>query len=249
MITIKKLKTLKRSTRIRKYVSLLQDFESQIIKKMEINTIYLNSLLKTIEEDNINTRINELLKLKIELRSINNIRHAIMAELGIEPSEWDFTTPQDKDSYNKISSGINLYLEDIRSPFNLGSIFRTAECFGVEKIILSNDSTKPDHHRAVRTAMGSIEYVNWEVGNIDNNNIPVFALELGGIPIDNFIFPKKGIAIIGSEEFGVSPNALKIADKSLGRVTIPLYGNKSSLNVSNATAILLQRWSESTLKV
>ena len=59
---------------------------------------------------------------------------------------------------------------------------------------------------------------------------------------------KNAIAIIGSEELGVSPEALKAADDSLGRVSIPLLGNKSSLNVANATSILLQRWSEHLLK-
>jgi len=50
--------------------------------------------------------------------------------------------------------------------------------------------------------------------------------------------------IIGSEELGVSPRALAVADASLGRVSIPCYGSKASLNVSVAFGIAVQAWGE-----
>ena len=65
-------------------------------------------------------------------------------------------------------------------------------------------------------------------------------METGGTPITEFSFPKEGIVIIGSEELGVSPEALKRAD--YGRVSIPMTGLKASLNVGVAFGILMQAW-------
>ena len=74
-------------------------------------------------------------------------------------------------------------------------------------------------------------------------DFPVFALETGGTDIRKFDFPKKGIVIIGSEELGVSPEALALAKS--GTVTIPMTGIKASLNVGVAFGILMERWTSS----
>lgn len=248
MITVRKLRTLKDCTRYRKYILILQELENSLKDNKTIIPQYYNEIFKEIDsESDLPQRVKKLIPGGLELRNVNSIRHAIMSYLNIEPSEWDFVAPVDilKKS-NK--NGISLYLDDIRSPFNLGSLFRTSVCFGVNKINMSKETTSPNHKRAIRTAMGCIELIDWEINNIEDIKGPVFALELGGTPIDQFDFPLEGTVIIGSEELGVSPQALKIADSSLGRVSIPLSGGKSSLNVANATSILLQRWHEKLLK-
>ena len=74
-------------------------------------------------------------------------------------------------------------------------------------------------------------------------DLPVFALETGGTPINDFIFPQKGIVIIGSEELGISPEALSQAN--YGTVTIPMNGIKASLNVGVAFGILMHAWTQS----
>ena len=74
-------------------------------------------------------------------------------------------------------------------------------------------------------------------------DLPVFALETGGTPIKDFIFPQKGIVIIGSEELGISPEALAQADH--GTVTVPMTGIKASLNVGVAFGILMHAWTQS----
>lgn len=249
MITIRKLKTLKESTRFRKYIVILQDLEIELKLSSVLNTIYYNTVLYEIKnEKNLSDKIKKLSEGNLTIRNINNLKHSIMHHLSIEPSEWDFIAPLDKTRDSVKIQGLNLYLEDIRSPFNLGSLFRSGECFGISQIYLSTNCTSPLHPRAKRTSMGCIDLVNWKIADIKELKLPIFALELGGTSIDEFNFPREGIAIIGSEELGVSPEALKLADNSLGRVTIPLYGSKSSLNVASATAILLQRWSEEILK-
>jgi TrmH family RNA methyltransferase len=91
--------------------------------------------------------------------------------------------------------------------------------------------------------MGCIDALPWERAEIAGLAGPFFALETGGTPLGEFPFPARGIMIAGSEELGVSPEALAAADASLGRVSIPSFGAKGSLNVSTAFGIAMQAWS------
>ena len=138
--------------------------------------------------------------------------------------------------------GVYVYAEDIRAPFNLGSIFRTAEAFGAEKVLLSEGCVSPEQPRAQRSAMGCTQFLPWNYCSLAAlpANLPVFALETGGIPITSFTFPKQGIVLLGSEELGLSAEALKSV--SAGIVSIPMKGIKASLNVAVAFGILMQYW-------
>jgi len=140
---------------------------------------------------------------------------------------------------------VYVYAEDIRAPFNLGSIFRTAEAFGVEKLLLSEGCVSPEQPRAQRSAMGCTRYLPWEYCTLEAlpSGLPVFALETGGTPITSFSFPKQGIVLLGSEELGLSAEALKTA--SAGIVSIPMKGIKASLNVAVAFGIIMQYWTAS----
>jgi rRNA methylases len=195
--------------------------------------------------------------LPIFLRALNNVKHILLTETGKDQADWDFTGSDGRLDPQKrqIFKGMWVYMEDIRSPFNVGAMFRTAESFGVEKIILSPLCADPRHKRSERTAMGCVDIIPWErqelfptPKNAPPNNstetLPIFALETGGTPLSEFRFPRHGIMIIGSEELGVSPRALAAADASLGRVSIPCYGSKASLNVSVAFGIAIQAWGE-----
>ena len=178
-------------------------------------------------------------------RALNSVKHILFTETGREQADWDFTGSDGQLDPQKrqIAEGMQVYLEDIRSPFNVGAIFRTAESFGIEKIILSPFCADPHHRRSERTAMGCIDIIPWERNDISSlEPIPVFALETGGISLAEFSFPRRGLLIVGSEELGVSPQVLAAADASLGRVSIPCYGTKASLNVSVAFGIAVQAW-------
>lgn len=155
------------------------------------------------------------------------------------------TSNESKIETRKFYPGVCAYAEDIRSPFNLGSIFRTAEGLGAEKLYLSPFCCDETHPRAVRSGMGCIETLPYEKKSLDElpTDKPIFVLETGGTPIDEFKFPKEGICIIGSEELGASPEAIKKA--TYGCVTIPMIGLKASLNVGVAFGILMQKWVES----
>ena len=191
-----------------------------------------------------------------ELRLCNICRNQLLKIIGTFPAEWDLVIAPHANAVDENGTvrqrqfypGVAVYAEDIRSPFNLGSIFRTAEGMGAEKVIISPLCVDPEQPRAVRSGMGCIETMGYERMAIEElpGSVPVFALETGGTPIDEFEFPEKGICIIGSEELGVSPQALKRA--TYGRVTIPMIGLKASLNVGVAFGILMQKWCESLEK-
>jgi len=192
-----------------------------------------------------------------ELRLCNTARNHLLKIIGTFPAEWDLVIAPHSPSTDEkgivkkrnFFSGIKIYAEDIRSPFNLGSIFRTAEGMGAEKIYISPFCVSPEQPRAVRSAMGCIEAMDWERIPLEqlSEDEPIFSLETGGIPIEEFDFPEKGICIIGSEELGISPEALKKA--TYGRVSIPMVGLKASLNVGVAFGILMQKWTEAIKKI
>ncbi len=190
-----------------------------------------------------------------ERRACNLARNALLGILGTFPAEWDLVVAPHAvaaDSADagegglvrerKFFPGVSVYAEDIRSPFNIGSIFRTAEAMGCEKVYVSPLCIDPAHPRAIRSGMGCIETMGWKRCSLDElpRDNPVFVLETGGMPINEFKFPEKGIVIIGSEELGVSPEALRRADG--GCVSIPMTGLKASLNVGVAFGILMQAW-------
>ena len=198
--------------------------------------------------------INQLLNAEPfdELRLCNCARNHLLAIIGTFPAEWDLViaphaNPYDENGVIKereFFPGMCVYAEDIRSPFNIGSIFRTAEGMGAEKVFISPFCVDPNQSRAIRSGMGCIETMGWEQIPVEElpDDIPIFALETGGTDIEEFVFPEKGICIIGSEELGVSPQALNKA--TYGRVSIPMKGLKASLNVGVAFGILMQKWVE-----
>lgn len=191
-----------------------------------------------------------------ELRLCNCARNHLLAIIGTFPAEWDLViaphkNPMDENGVVKARNffpGVCVYAEDIRSPFNIGSIFRTAEGMGAEKVYISPFCVDPEQPRALRSAMGCIETMGYERLSLEAlpGGVPVFALETGGTPVDEFTFPERGICIIGSEELGVSPQALARAE--YGRVSIPMVGLKASLNVGVAFGILMEKWCESLVR-
>lgn len=187
-----------------------------------------------------------------ERLACNLARNELLSIIGTFPAEWDLIiAPHPNLSQDGTVAkrdffpGLAVYAEDIRSPFNLGSIFRTAEGMGAEKIYLSPGCCNPEHPRSLRSGMGCVQTMGWQRASLDElpKDQNIFVLETGGTPIDQFEFPKSGICIIGSEELGASPQAL--AKATYGRVTIPMKGLKASLNVGVAFGILMQKWVES----
>lgn len=260
MITIRKLMTLKRMTRLRKIAVLLGNCDIALRAAREVDLEYLAaicSLLLADEElpDRLKRRLRGLspgYAPEDLLRLCNGVRHDLLVYLGAEPADWDFLLPDEDrlDPRRRTVYPFTLYVEDVRSPFNVGSIMRCADAFGVSRILLSESTPPPTHPRAKRASMGCWEVVPWEVAGPERLELEenVFAMETGGTPLEEFDFPRHGTLVVGSEELGVSPELLAIAEKRRGRVSIPLLGVKASLNVAQALSIVLYRWSLSMVR-
>ena len=266
MIPIAKLERLPRHQRLRKILKLFDEVErhpgiiaanfSQI--KECITQLTRDDLFSLVQSKEIvqcaaiYSRICDAMAqgsrsaavLEACIRVINSLRHILLNVIGQQVADWDLIDhdglldPHSRRSFPRTA----VYLEDIRSPFNVGAIFRTAESFGIERIFLSPFCADPSHPRSLRTAMGCIDMVPHAQAEISGLPSPVFAMETGGTPLGQFSFPRTGTLIVGSEELGVSPESLALADKDGGRVSIPCYGAKGSLNVSVAFGIVMQAW-------
>ena len=237
MITLRKIKNLERRTQLRRLGGVFHLVsKGEECPSLDSYFAYFLSLLpedrkREAEHAYSKGRLDDLYYLAIDL-------------LGEAVADWDLKYSLNVEGRKETKFPISLYLDGIRSPYNVGSIFRSAECFGVERIYLRPGAADPFHERAVRTSMGTIDDVSHlyaELDEVEEGN--VFALELGGEDISSFKFPKSGICIVGSEEDGVSKEGREMAERSLGIVSIPLYGKKGSLNVSQSVSILLYMWS------
>jgi TrmH family RNA methyltransferase len=260
VIGLRKLAALPPATRRRKTVLLLQAVELQLEAGKAPEAGYLRGLAELLLESEggepgtvgrASRRLLETLSAtsaeSAELRrALNGLRHALLARLGAEPAEWDFLEPGGGPGTlsreARVVFPIAVYLEQVRSPFNVGAIFRAAEAFGVSRLLLCPDTASPGHPRAQKTARGAIAVLPWQVANLEElrDEPGVFALELGGTPLPEFHFPEQGIMLVGSEELGLSPSALAIAQA--GRVSVPMAGAKRSLNVAVAFGIVMQAW-------
>ena len=145
-----------------------------------------------------------------------------------------------------IQSGLILALDSIRDPGNLGTILRLCDWFGINQIICSNETVDIYNPKVVQATMGSIARVN--VNYLDLNtfiaqsNIPIFGTFMDGDNIYKSVLPQEGIVIMGNEANGISPELEKLVKY---RLSIPRFGTlqkTESLNVANATAIILSEF-------
>ena len=140
---------------------------------------------------------------------------------------------------------VYLILHNIRSLYNVGAIFRTADAAGVEKIFLTGYTPLP----SAKTALGAEKYVPCEkisnpaglINKLKKEKVQIVALEQSPNAIDYRKFkPRSAFALIlGNEVRGLSPALLKKCDKI---IHIPMRGKKESLYVSVAVGIALFRF-------
>jgi tRNA G18 (ribose-2'-O)-methylase SpoU len=130
-----------------------------------------------------------------------------------------------------------IYLDNVRSAYNVGSILRTVEALRIGTVYFSEKTPFIDNEKVQRTAMGAAEIVPVQRGTLLSAlPRPLIALETSdeGYTLEDFTFPDRFTLILGNEEYGVSDESLMLADEL---VQIPLCGMKNSLNVACAFAI------------
>lgn len=160
----------------------------------------------------------------------------------------------DKTSTQQTTLPLICVLDNIRSAFNVGSIFRTAECLGLESVYLCGYTPLPDQWKLSKTAMGTQDYQDWKpflktaeaLNTLKNKGYKLVALETSEVATDLYAdFEQTPTAfILGNERFGLDPELLKLVDEI--RV-IPVRGRKNSLNVGVTAAIASAEWSRQYL--
>lgn len=145
---------------------------------------------------------------------------------------------------------IILILHNIRSRENVGSLFRSADAFGVSKIILVGYSPQPvingiADSRVSKTALGAEAWIPWEVSDslkdttdaLKQDGYTILALEIPGDTAYQQLPPASKVAIIlGNEVDGLSETEQALADIT---TYIPMHGQKESLNVAVAAGVIL----------
>ncbi|MBI2454324.1 MAG: RNA methyltransferase [Parcubacteria group bacterium] len=143
---------------------------------------------------------------------------------------------------------IYLILHNIRSAYNVGSIFRTADAAGVGRIYLGGYTPTPDTKKVIKTSLGAERSVKWEkcfntwklIEKLKSDGMNVVALEQSKTSRDYLkLKPKFPLAIVvGNEVRGLSSHILKRCDSVWH---IPMRGQKESLNVAVASGIFLYK--------
>ncbi len=139
-------------------------------------------------------------------------------------------------------------LENIRSAYNVGSVFRTADAFLLEAIYLTGYTCTPPHKEIKKTALGAEEAVDWKhfatateaIELLKNDGYTIFAIEqianstmLNQI---NFSQNQKVAVVFGNEVTGVEVSTIA---QCHGCIEIPQFGTKHSLNIATAAGVVL----------
>lgn len=136
-------------------------------------------------------------------------------------------------------------LDNIRSMYNVGSIFRTSDGIMIQKLILTGYTPTPEKKEVLKTALGSTQSVEWEyiknpleaIERLKNEKIKIVALELTDKSINYTKVSKDQFPmclIIGNEITGIQNSILEQCDFS---IDLPMFGIKHSLNVAVAYGI------------
>ncbi|MFN8259972.1 MAG: RNA methyltransferase [Chitinophagales bacterium] len=133
-------------------------------------------------------------------------------------------------------------LDDIQDPGNMGTIIRTCDWFGIQKIICSDgcvDAYNPKVVQASMASIGSIQILEADLATtIATNTLPVYGAVLNGKNYHEQDFTKKGFILIGNEGHGINK---KLQEKITYPITIPKKGKAESLNAAIATALILDK--------
>lgn len=161
---------------------------------------------------------------------------------------WELNRASEEDFKQQTKFPLIVVLDDIRSLNNIGSFFRTADAFNVEKIYLCGITAHPPHREIAKTALGATETVKWEarisiaelIEELKRESVKICTIEqtekttlLQNI---HTLDGDKFALIFGNEVDGVSQQAVDASDYV---IEIPQFGTKHSLNVSVCAGVVL----------
>ncbi len=166
-----------------------------------------------------------------------------------------FDSPMSLEEYSALDKNpVTAILDNLRSAFNVGSIFRTADAARIEEIICCGYTAHPPHLKLEKTALGTDKLVKNShidstldaIKHVKKKGVAVIALETAeeAVKYTNFHYPKPCAIVVGNEALGISPEAMNEVDAV---IQIPVYGFKNSINVASAFSVaifeILRQWS------
>ena len=149
---------------------------------------------------------------------------------------------------NQPKTPLVLVLDNVRSALNVGSAFRTADAFAIEKIILCGITAQPPNREITKTALGATESVDWDyvkegteaVQQLKAEGFKIVIIEQaeGSVSLQYFELQAdtKYALVFGNEVNGVSDVIIDLADAG---IEIPQFGTKHSLNISVCVGIVV----------
>ena len=141
---------------------------------------------------------------------------------------------------NSKVSGLNIFLENIQDPGNLGTIIRCADWFGANAVFCSPNCADLYNPKVLQACMGSnfhipVYYVEAD-DLIGKSDIPTYAATISGTNLYEVKAAKDALILIGNESKGLSKEILSLTKHE---ITIPKKGRAESLNAANASAVIL----------
>lgn len=198
-----------------------------------IQSIYFTpAYAKAIAALKVGTNINlfELSDTVLEKISTLQTPQGVLAIVKIPNTGFiDFHTLKNK---------FSLVLDNVQDPGNLGTIIRTADWFGIQHIICSENTVEAYNPKTIQSTMGSLCRVNIVYTSLPDflaqTSLPVFGALLEGENIYKVKWGNEGLILLGNEGHGISQNLIR---KINTPVTIPRIGETESLNVAVSAAI------------
>ncbi|MBU2927554.1 TrmH family RNA methyltransferase [Winogradskyella psychrotolerans] len=179
---------------------------------------------------------------EVELKKISALKNPNTALAIFEIPKGN--PPQD--------DGLIVALDDVRDPGNLGTIIRLCDWYGIKDLVCSLNTVDCYNAKVVQATMGSLTRVNVQYVDLydylEFTRIDIFGTFLEGENIYSATLPEQGIIILGNEANGISEAIEKTVSR---KITIPQFGaikETESLNVANATAILLSEFRRRTIE-
>ncbi len=246
------------------FQGLEQDSHDALFDKQLLE--HLIDLVASLEksEDPI---LKKLARYKDHLTSGMTLRHfatiAVPFERYLKKSIQDddfLVASTDRDHLVATRVPLHFIIDNMRSAFNVGSIFRTADTLGAKKVWLTGYTPTPHQLQVEKAALGATFIMEWELATLTEcieklkkDNFKIIALETSSKAVDisyPFTEEQPTAFLIGNERFGLEAEQLKLCDEIR---KIPTYGIKNSLNAATAAAIAgyewRKQWQESAIKV
>jgi 23S rRNA (guanosine2251-2'-O)-methyltransferase len=166
---------------------------------------------------------------------------------------WELNRVSEEEFKQQEKYPLRVILNDIRSLNNIGSFFRTADAFNVEKIYLCGITANPPHRDIQKTALGATETVEWEyrqsilelIKDLKQEGYVICSIEQAEktVHLDKIsdLEGEKFALIYGNEVNGVEQEAIDLSDHI---IEIPQFGTKHSLNVSVCAGVVLWEFSK-----